>query len=141
MGGVVASNTTVNATLIWLITSFLETGYVLKLFKNDITPVPNYNVGDFEQATYGGYANVTLDSSKWGSIFKVVDGEYQSDSIDFSYESTGSPTNTVYGFWVEDEDGNDWVLAGKFPAAVVMAPGAKFVLNISPQTWALSIIS
>jgi hypothetical protein len=59
--------------------------YILKLFKNDVTPDQNFAVGSFVQADFTGYAAKTLTRALWNAAATV------SSKAESSYGSLPSP--------------------------------------------------
>lgn len=142
MGSIIDSNKTLQLVIDYLRGTLLNTAnsYV-KLFHNNFTPTPASVLGDFTEATYTGYAAIQVNS-KFGSPYKVIDGEYQTDSSAFSYSCTGGSSQTVYGWYLTWFDGSTtWVLkSGVFSTPFVMTTGASFNIQISPQEWALILL-
>lgn len=140
MGDIVVYNGVLEALLNTWVTSFMDAGASLAVFENDFIPDPESEYSDFVPATFGGYAPVNL-SGQWYTSFKVIDGKYQRDSLEFTFTVTSTPTNTVYGWFVHSGTGTGAVrMSGRFPAPIVLAVGSTFRLTLSPQTWSLSII-
>lgn len=91
-----------------------------KLYKNDYTPIATSVVGDFTEATFTGYASVTIDESLWS--YATVDGKAVAtyDSSPMEWTVTGSP-HTVYGYYVTSNDGTVLYFAEKFSTALSLA--------------------
>jgi hypothetical protein len=73
---------------------------VLHLFKNNITPASTMVLSDYTEATFTGYAAVTLSSANWtvtaGGPTTV---EYTSG---VSFTCSGTTSESVYGFYLTD---------------------------------------
>ena len=80
MGTIVDSNKALQLMIDYLRGTLLNTANTyLRLFKNNFTPDPSNILSDFTEADFTGYAAVQVNS-KFGSPYKVIDGEYQTDS-------------------------------------------------------------
>jgi len=142
MGSIIDSNKQLQDVIDYIRGTFLNTAnsYV-RLFKNNFTPTPANVVGDFTEATFTGYAAVQVNS-KFGSPYKVIDGEYQTDSSAFTFSCSGGSSQTVYGWYLTFFDGAVTTVrkSGVFTTPFVMTTGASFNIQISPQEFALSIL-
>jgi hypothetical protein len=108
-------------------------GCVLRLYTNDYTPVAASTDGDFTEATFTNYAEVTLTRSSWNAAVTNGSGKAES-SYGASPQSwtCGASGNTVYGYWVETTDVTPTILwAERFGTARVLADGD--ILNIQPK--------
>ena len=99
--------------------------YILRLFQNDYTPVATSSDGDFTEATFTNYAEVTLARATWNAA--VTNGSGKAES---SYGSApqswtcGATGNTVYGYWIETTDVTPTILwAERFGTSRVLADG------------------
>lgn len=141
MGDMIITNVHLLDVLNWTVSEWISTGAELRIFLNDFEPNPDTALIEFIEATYGGYARVDL-AAEWNAPYKVVDGLYQVDTNEFTYEYTGIPAQNVYGWYIVQTSGTPSVrMCGRFPGPVFMNAGATFKLIISPQSWALSIIT
>lgn len=68
------------------------------LFTNDVDPGPDAVVGDFNEATFAGYAAQALGA--FGDPFMGPDGIARVYAPSQQYNWTGAPTETVYGFYI-----------------------------------------
>ena len=123
MGTIVDSNKALQLMIDYLRGTLLNTANTyLRLFKNNFTPDPSNILSDFTEADFTGYAAVQVNS-KFGSPYKVIDGEYQTDSSAFSYACSGGSSQTLYGWYLTWFDGSTtWVLkSGKFGTPFALA--------------------
>ncbi len=107
--------------------------YILRLFRNDYTPVEGSTNGSFTEANFTNYVPKTLARATWSAA--VTNG---SNKAEVSYGSSpqswtcGASGNTIYGYWVESNDGTPIILWGeRFGTSRVLANGD--VLNITPK--------
>jgi len=142
MGGIIDSNKQLSDVIDYIRGTFLNTAdsYV-HLFKNNFTPDPSSILTDFTEATFTGYAAVQVNS-KFATPYKVIDGEYQTDSTPFTFTCTGGSPQTCYGWYLTWFDGTTtWVRkSGVFLTPLAFASGASFNIQISPQEWALILL-
>lgn len=77
----------------------------LKLFVNDITPADDDVIGDYTEATGGGYAAKTLTASSFtvSTVADIVQAAYAQQQ--FVFTGALSTNTTIYGAYVVDADG------------------------------------
>lgn len=129
-----------DALILWSadqLQSLVNSGHFLRLFANDLDPDPSTPLGDFVEATYGGYSPIDL-SGLFPSPIQIQPGEYQLPLPDQPFGCTGTPIQSVFGWWIDD--GATWKMAARFPTPVVLTVGKNFTLSIYPQGWALSLL-
>lgn len=131
----VASNYFLQARATTLQT-LLNSSQTLRLFSNNLNPTPANVLTDFTEATYAGYAGVSLNG-QFGAPTKVQDGEYQIASGTYTFNGPATGSQTIYGWYISDGTGVNF--SGVFPAPITMTSGVSFTLQISPQTWAYSV--
>ena len=85
---------------------------VLRLFKNDITPAEADVVGGYTEATFTGYAAVTLTGASWtitpGSIPQA---SYAEQAFTSSADQTAQ---IIYGYYITRATAADLVAAERF---------------------------
>lgn len=71
----------------------------LHLFVNDITPMPDSVTTDFVEASFPGYAPISLSS--WGAVTKDSDDVYSADhpAVSFTLSSSSGGQN-IYGWFM-----------------------------------------
>jgi|BioPla2DNA2_1021312.scaffolds.fasta_scaffold108388_1 hypothetical protein len=82
---------------------------VLKLFKNDYTPVDGSQIGDFTESTTTGYVKKTLTGGSWS----VVDGLASYAQQTFTYTAGG----THYGYYITNATEDTVLWAERFTDA------------------------
>jgi len=142
MGSIVDSNKALQLQIDYLRGTLLNTAQTyVRLFSNNFTPDPASVLGDFTEATFGGYAAVQVNS-KFGSPYKVIDGEYQTDSSAFTFTQTTGANQLIYGWYLTWFDGSTtWVLkSAVLQTPWLMAVGGSLSITLSPQLWALILL-
>lgn len=87
----------------------------LRLFKNNVTPDNTKVIGDFTEATFSGYAAISLTG--W-SAAAVTAHVAQSDPTAGTFTIT-SGTQAIYGWYVTDSGGTVLYWAQRDPSAPV----------------------
>jgi len=69
---------------------------VVRLYKNNITPADSDTAGTYTEATFGGYAAVTLTGASWNA--------YSGGSITYGSQQTFTcnavATDDIYGYYI-----------------------------------------
>jgi len=97
------------------------TGFVVRLYTNNLTPADTDVVGSYTEASGGGYAAKTLDKASWtiNTGNDPSDATYAQQTFTFTGALAGSAT--VYGYYVTDTTGAILLWAERFPAALTPA--------------------
>lgn len=112
----------------WMLNS-TGTNIVLRLYKNDYTPVFNSIAANFTQADFTGYASVTLTRGNWNTpVTNVLGAAEIQYNTDVSWTTTTS--QSVYGYYVTDLSGNV-LFAERFSQTRALVNGDS--LTISPR--------
>lgn len=78
-----------------------------KLYQNDVTPDKDTVIGDLTEATFSGYAPVTITGWNFGSV--GLDAEDRAvtvgDNVPIFTHSGGATDNMIYGYYVVDNVG------------------------------------
>ena len=117
--------------------SYMNSGWTLRLFQNDITPAPETSLGEFVECDFGGYEEVSLSGAFSGPT-KVQDGQYQIVSEVYQYTSETGASQDVFGLYIDN--GTDWCFAYRFPIALHIEGIMTFSVQVKPSDWAKSII-
>ena len=85
-----------NAILEMIVNKTAPQNPVLKLYKNNITPSDTDTGATYTEATFGGYAAITLTGASWNSA--------ASGSISYGSQQTftcnATATDDIYGYYV-----------------------------------------
>jgi len=108
-----------------------DESYLLRLYKNNKTPVDADGTSDYTVATFTDYYNRTLTRTLWNAA--QTNGTKAESSYGTAPESwtCGATGNTIYGYWVEAATSNKCLWAERFATSRVLADGD--VLNITPK--------
>jgi hypothetical protein len=142
MGSIIDANVQLQAILDYVRTTILNTANTyVHLYKNNFTPTAASVLADFTEATFTGYAAVQVNS-KFASVYKVIDGEYQTDSSAFTFNCTGGSSQDAYGWYLTFYDGVATTVrkSGKFTTPLTFVNGSSFNIQLSPQEWALILL-
>ena len=135
-GSGVASNQWLSDRINQAVTD-INTGHVLRLFKNNFTPTPGSLYTDFVESTFGGYSTLSFTGS-FATPVLIIPGEYQSSGPTWSFSWASGPDEVCYGWWITK--GTTWKLAQVLPSPFTFTSGATLQLIIRIQDWALSIV-
>ena len=85
-----------NIALEALVNKTAPQNLVLKLYSNNITPSDSDTAGTYTEATFAGYAAITLTGASWGAASggTITYGSQQT----FTRSSTGT-TENIYGYF------------------------------------------
>ena len=85
-----------NAILEMIVNKTAAQNLVLKLYKNNITPADTDTAGTYTEATFGGYAAITLTGASWGtaSAESIAYGSQQ------TFTCNAVATDDIYGYYV-----------------------------------------
>jgi len=99
------------------------TGAEIQLYVNDVTPGPSSVLADFTEATFTGYAPVTVTPPGDPDI---VGTKIQIPLNQGFFQATAdmTPIQTAYGYLVVD--GSDLLAAGRFDEAVDFATAGDY---------------
>jgi len=98
----------------------------LRLFKNDVQPNVDTELGDFEEADFDGYTEKGWSSDDWNYGVDPVSGnqilEPKPTGASAVWEVTGETDipQTVYGFYLTDNAGTTLIGARRFNTPVVL---------------------
>ena len=104
---------------------------VLKLYRNDLTPGPATELGDFNDANYSGYA--AQEPENWTA--PVDDGTgraiSEADTLTFTHNG-GGVANNVYGYYVVNA-GGDLLWCERFGTAPLVMASAADSFTLRPK--------
>jgi len=103
--------------------------YILRLYKNNYTPIAATVIGSFTEADFTNYAEKTIARSDWATP-STVSNKAESSVTTQSW-TCGVTTNTIYGYYVVGATSGVCLWAEEFAAARVLADGD--ILNLTPK--------
>lgn len=85
-----------NLVLEMIVNKTAPQNLVIKLYKNNITPSDTDTAGTYTEATFPGYAAITLTGASWSAASggTIAYGSQQ------TYSCTGTSTDDIYGYFV-----------------------------------------
>lgn len=146
MAGIVAMDNWVQARITESLAALNSSGLplVLRLYQNNVALDPSFtSSGAFTECTFDTYTTFALSSgpNNFGSPFRVVYGEWETDSPTFTYLGPTVTGNTIYGWYITDSGPSSCYLAYSFPVPIPFNVGAPdLVLLIKYQEWARSLL-
>jgi hypothetical protein len=97
-----------NIALEALVNKTAPQNLVLRLYKNNITPADSDTAGTYTEATFPGYAAITLTGASWNAA--------ASGSISYSAQQTftcsGTATDDIYGYYITQATSGTLVYSG-----------------------------
>lgn len=102
----------------------------IKLFKSNTTPTHATILADLTEADFGGYAAASLDSPVVGSVLDASSRAVITWN-DVTFTRTGTPTNTIYGYWVNNANG-DLLWVERFDNPIVLDTNGLFI-KLTPK--------
>lgn len=101
---------------------------VLKLFKNNVTPDENSTAATFQEATFPGYAPITLAGADWAS---AAGGSIQT-SAQKSWTCSGASIDDIYGYFIVQEVSGTLVCAKRDDNAPLAVRNSGDIVRITP---------
>lgn len=85
-----------NLVLEMIVNKTAPQNLVLKLYKNNITPSDTDTAGTYTEATFGGYAAITLTGASWNAASSgtIAYGSQQ------TFTCNATATDDIYGYYV-----------------------------------------
>ncbi len=95
--------------------------WTIRLFKNDVTPAHGDDETLFTEADFDGYAAVSMSGMASGGNTGGDKAEFTADDAVFTVGTSPVTTNTIYGYYVTDDDAVDkLVYSERFDTSVDM---------------------
>lgn len=104
----------------------LVTDFVLELFlfTNDVQPTRDTKFVDLAEATFGGYARVTIDPTQWTLAVVVNDKVYTQWGASPTQWTVTSAPQTLYGYGIVEQADEKLLTVGRFASPRVLTVGA-----------------
>lgn len=110
----------------------------LKLFVNNITPDGDTVVGDFTEATGGGYAAKSLTGTSWTVTTNASDeGEATYAAQTFTFTGALTTNTTIYGYYVVQASSGALLWCERFASTFTPAVNGD-ALTFTPKFQAFS---
>ena len=106
---------------------------VLHLFKNDITPASTMVLADYTEATFTGYAPVTLSSANW-TIAEAYQATATYSSSGVTFACSGTTNEKVYGFYLSEANTSELMWSERFKGSDLSGPVHYWKLEETSST-------
>ena len=103
--------------------------YIVRLYKNNYSPINTTVVGDFTEADFTNYTAKTITRSDWASPSTVAN-KAESSATAQSW-TCGITGNTLYGYYVIGSTSGVCLWAEQFAASRILVDGD--ILNLTPK--------
>jgi hypothetical protein len=117
----------------------LNTGHVLRLFKNNVVPDPSYTIAAFIESTFPGYAAVPL-TGDFGDPVQVANGQFQISGTSHQFSFTSGTVETAYGWYLTSTADNNVRFSFLFASPVFFTNGVVVYVQPIIQDWAYSVV-
>ncbi len=106
--------------------------WIIRLYSNNYTPVDGSTLGDFTEATFTGYAAVTLVAGTFPASSIVSNEAVTTYPTAPTFTCTGGGGQTVYGWYAEGATTGTVLAAQKFDASRALVSGASEKIDPFP---------
>lgn len=131
MADMVCTNEGKALCLVWMLQSdgsdFQD--LILRLYKNDYTPIDTSNEEDFTPATFTGSGGITIERADWDALSIVSNVAVLPLPTAPAWTCTAGGPETVYGWYLVTADSNQSVFAQRFATPRVMDVGSVETLD------------
>lgn len=104
---------------------------VLRLFMNDVTPAETDTEASYTEATFSGYAAVTLTGANWTITEGEPSlGEYAQQVFTSDADQSAQQ---IYGYYVARSDNGRAQIADRFPAGPYPIANNGDHVNVTPR--------
>lgn len=103
---------------------------VLCLFQSNTTPAETDVIGTYTEATFTGYANITLAGASWTITGTApTSAGYAQQSFT---SSAGSQSQNIYGYYLKRVTGGELVYAERFSNGPYLIQNNGDVIKVTP---------
>ena len=104
---------------------------VVHLYKNNITPSSTMTLADYTEATFTGYAAVTLSSANWTvTAGGPTSAEYNSG---VAFTCSGTTSESIYGFYLSTANSSTLIWSERFDEAPFVIVNPNDALTARPR--------
>lgn len=121
-------NTGENIALGVLVNKTAAQDLVLRLYQNNIVPADTDTAATYTEATFSGYAPITLTGSSWGA---PTNGSISYAQQTFTHNGGGT-SNNIYGYYVTQVTSGTLVYSERDPAAAFLIANLGDNIKITP---------
>jgi len=117
-----------NLILEMIVNKTAAQNFVLRLYKNNITPSDSDTAGTYTEATFPGYSAITLTGASWSSASggSIAYGSQQ------TFTCSGSSTDDIYGYYVTQVTSGTLVYSERDGAAPFAVRNSGDNIKITP---------
>ena len=117
-----------NLSLEMIVNKTAPQNLVLKLYKNNITPSDTDTATTYTEATFGGYAGITLTGATWGvaSSGTITYGAQQ------TFTCNATATDDIYGYYVVQAVSGTLLYSERDAAAPLAIRNSGDAIKITP---------
>lgn len=105
---------------------------VLRLFQNNITPAETDTAATYTEATFTGYASITLTGASWGAPTEGAPSEIAFAQQTFA-STANQATQNIYGYYMTRATSGRIALAERFPTAPQPIANNGDEIRITPR--------
>ena len=121
-------NTGENIALGVLVNKTAAQDLVLRLYQNNIVPSDTDTAATYTEATFSGYAPITLTGSSWGT---PTNGSISYAQQTFTHDGGGT-SNNIYGYYVTQVGSGILVYSERDPSAAFLIANLGDNIKITP---------
>lgn len=121
-------NTGENIALGVLVNKTAAQDLVLRLYQNNIVPADTDTAATYTEATFSGYAPITLSGATWGT---PTNGSIAYPQQTFTHDGGGT-SNNIYGYYVTQVTSGTLVYSERDPAAAFLIANLGDNIKITP---------
>lgn len=115
----------------YLVNKAAPQNLVLRLFQNNITPAETDVVGTYTEATFTGYASITLTGATWTTTPGAPSqAAYPQQSFTSSAEQA---SQSIYGYYLTRLAGGELIYAERFTDGPYPVAHNGDVVKVTPQ--------
>ena len=117
-----------NAILAMLVNKTAPQDQYIRLFKNNITPADTDTAGTYTEATFPGYAQISLGGASWGtpSGGSITYGSQQ------TWTCSGTATDDIYGYYVVQQSSGILLWSERDASAPVAVRNSGDIIKVTP---------
>ena len=117
-----------NLSLEMIVNKTAAQNLLLKLYKNNITPSDTDTAGTYTEATFPGYAAITLTGASWGTAAAgtITYGSQQ------TFTCSGTATDDIYGYYIVQASSGTLLYSERDGAAPFAIRNSGDAVKITP---------
>lgn len=117
-----------NAILAMVVNKTPPQDQYIRLFKNNITPADTDTAGTYTEATFPGYAQISLTGTSWGTPSGGTI-TYGSQQI---WTCSGTATDDIYGYYIVQQTSGILLWSERDASAPVAVRNSGDAIKVTP---------